>query len=55
LIKDGKRILCYDNHEKRGHHIHRGSRESPYEFIDEWKLIEDFQKDVDNITRGEIK
>lgn len=41
LIKDGKRVLGYDNHERRGHHIHRGDIEIAYNFIDEWKLIED--------------
>lgn len=55
LIKDGKRILGYDNHERKGHHIHRGDRELPYDFEDEWKLIEDFQKEVDKLTKGELK
>tara|TARA_Y100000310_G_C20692499_1_gene823256 strand:- start:863 stop:1147 length:285 start_codon:yes stop_codon:yes gene_type:complete len=55
LIKEGKRILGYDNHERKGHHIHRGNRELPYEFVDEWKLIEDFQKDTEKITKGELK
>ena len=44
LVKDGKRILGYDNHERKGHHIHKGDREIPYEFVDEWKLIEDTKK-----------
>ena len=35
LIKDGKRLLGYDNHERKGHHTHRGKGESPYEFVDE--------------------
>ncbi len=55
LIKEGKRILGYDNHEKKGHHMHKGDKELPYEFVDEWKLIEDFQKDVEKITKGESK
>ena len=55
LIKRGKRILGYDNHEKKGHHIHRLGKELSYEFKDEWKLIEDFQKDVKKITKGELK
>jgi len=55
LIKDGKRILGYDNHEKRGHHIHRGSMEIEYEFVDEWKLIEDFYEEVKKLTKGEVK
>lgn len=55
LIKARKRILGYDNHERKGHHIHKGGREIPYEFVDEWKLIEDFQRDIDKITKGELK
>ena len=55
LIKDGKRVLGYDNHERKGHHVHKGGRELPYKFVDEWKLIEDFQKDVEKITKGELK
>ena len=55
LIKDGKRILGYDNHERKGHHIHRGSIETLYEFIDEWKLIEDFHNEVKKISKGEIR
>ncbi|MBI2129127.1 hypothetical protein HYU07_02715 [Candidatus Woesearchaeota archaeon] len=55
LIKDGKRVLGYDNHERKGHHIHRGNMELPYEFVDEWKLVEDFQKDIERITKGEVK
>ena len=55
LIRDGKRILGYDNHERKGHHIHRGTMEVPYEFIDEWKLIEDFYNEIEKITKGEIK
>jgi len=26
-----------------------------YTFVDEWKLIEDFQRDVERITKGELK
>lgn len=26
-----------------------------YEFVDEWKLIGDFNKDVEKISKGEIK
>ncbi len=51
LIKSGKRILGYDNHERRGHHVHRGKRELPYKFIDEWKLLGDFQRDIEKIMK----
>ncbi len=55
LIKAGKRILGYDNHERKGPHIHKGNRELPYDFVDEWQLIGDFQKDADKITKGELR
>jgi len=55
LIKDGKRVLGYDNYEGKGHHIHKGDRELDYEFVDEWKLIEDFYNNVKKITKGEIQ
>ncbi len=55
LIKDGKRVLGYDNHERKGHHIHRGKIRLTYKFMDEWKLISDFQEEVERITEGEIK
>ena len=55
VIKDGKRILGYDNHERKGHHIHKDGRELHYGFIDEWKLVEDFQNDVEKITKGKLK
>ena len=51
LIKSGKRIIGYDNHERRGHHIHRGKREFVYKFVDEWKLISDFQSDIEKVKR----
>jgi hypothetical protein len=55
LIKDGKRILGYDNYEGKGHHIHKNGREISYDFTDEWKLVEDFNIDVRKITKGEIE
>ena len=49
LIKDEKRILGYDNHERKGHHIHIKNKEMKYNFIDENNLMKDFEKDVQNI------
>ncbi|MBI4147674.1 hypothetical protein HY490_00110 [Candidatus Woesearchaeota archaeon] len=37
------------------HHKHIKDRIIPYEFVDEWKLAEDFADDVDKIKRGVIK
>jgi hypothetical protein len=47
----GKRMLGFDNHEKRGHHLHRLTRELPYDFIDEWKLIEDFNAEYEKMRK----
>lgn len=51
LIKDGKRVLGYDNHERKGHHVHRSGKEMPYEFADELKLMDDFYKDTKKFTK----
>jgi len=53
--KTKKRILGFDNHERKGHHIHKLNRELEYGFIDEWKLIEDFYKEYEKIKRRLIK
>lgn len=49
--KTKKRVLGFDNERGKGHHMHRFDRELPYEFKDEWKLIEDFYKEYENIKR----
>jgi hypothetical protein len=48
-IKGGKRMLGYDNAELKGYHRHYLGVEEPYEFVDIWKLIEDFQRDLERI------
>mgnify|MGYP001601072723 FL=1 len=45
-IKEGKTVLRYDNHAGHPHHKHIGTKRIPYEFHDEWKLIEDFMEDL---------
>lgn len=58
-IKEGKRLVGYDNNEGHGrdlfHHKHVKERIIAYAFIDEWKLIEDFMEDIEKIERGAIK
>ncbi len=59
-IRDGKRILGYDNfegHKKEGssHHKHINQQVIPNTFIDEWKLIEDFNEDIEKIKQGTIQ
>ncbi len=44
-IKDGKRIVGYDNHTGKRDHRHYGNKEEPYEFTTIEKLFEDFYKD----------
>jgi len=50
--KNGKRLIGYDNAEGRGYHRHLPDREEAYRFVDIWKLLDDFKKDVQGI-RGE--
>ena len=51
----GKRVLCFDNHERKGHHMHILKRELNYNFVDEWKLIEDFNNEYEKIKRRLLK
>lgn len=41
-LKSGHFVLM-DNHHPKGPHIHIGKREIPYEYINDEKLIIDFQ------------
>ena len=50
LIKNNKRILGYDNHERKGHHKHVYNKELEYNFEDINKLIQDFYKDLKEIV-----
>lgn len=55
-IRKGERIIGFDNfegHEKDGncHHKHIKDRIVPYEFVDEWKLIGDFNAEVEKIKK----
>ena len=58
-VRKGRRLIGYDN-ENHGtgisnHHKHVGERIVPYAFVDEWKLLEDFSKELDKIRRGVIQ
>ncbi|MBS3919122.1 MAG: hypothetical protein KG012_09550 [Deltaproteobacteria bacterium] len=53
-VKGGKRIIGYDNAEKKGHHRHHGNQEDPYFFRGVDVLIRDFYRDVEKVRRGEI-
>ncbi len=56
-IKDEQRIVGFDDcegHEKNGnrHHKHIIGKIIPYEFVDEWKLLSDFNEEVEKVKRG---
>ena len=51
----GKRVLGFDNHEHKGHHMHVLKFEKKYNFVDEWKLIEDFNHEYEKIKRRLLK
>ena len=46
LIRDGKRVIGYDNAEYKGDHKHYKGREHQYHFKGIDELIEDFFNDV---------
>lgn len=52
-IREGKRIVGYDNAERKGYHRHYKGREHPYQFKDVDTLIEDFYKDIEKVRRTE--
>lgn len=43
---EGNCLVRYDNESGKGDHKHIGEKETPYEFVDRDKLIEDFYHDV---------
>lgn len=49
-VRDGKRLVGYDNERGKGDHRHIGKTETPYTFEDENKLLEDFWQDVMEAT-----
>jgi hypothetical protein len=50
LIKNNKRILGYDNHERKGHHKHVLDKESEYKFASVEKLLKDFYDDLNRLV-----
>ena len=45
-IRDRKRWLAYDNAEGKGHHRHYQDKEEPYDYLDIWRTIADFKRDL---------
>ena len=46
FVRDGKRVVGYDNERGKGDHRHQGKTEMPYIFVNETQLLEDFWQDV---------
>ena len=53
-IREGQRIIGYDNAEGKGHHRHYRRKELAYDFRDVDNLIKDFYEDVEKVRRGEV-
>jgi len=51
-IVEGKRVIGYDNSERKGDHRHSGSREEPYSFTTLRQLADDFLADVEEFKRN---
>ena len=51
LIRDNKRLVCFDNHEGRKPHKHIKKKVYPYEFETVDKLIEDFYEEIKSFIR----
>ena len=55
-VKNGKRLVGYDNFEghtkgSNNHHKHINEKVIEYIFVDIWRLIEDFNQDVERVKR----
>ena len=51
FVRDGKRVVGYDNERGKGDHRHAGKTETSYTFVDEDRLLEDFWHDVKEATK----
>ena len=51
FVRDGKRMVGYDNERGKGDHRHVGKAEMHYKFVDENQLLEDFWQDVKEATK----
>ena len=50
-VKDGKRVVGYDNGEQKGDQRHYGAKEVPYSYDDIDKLWDDFMHDIDQLRK----
>ena len=49
FIRGGKRIIGYDNAERKGDHKHIGDKVLPYKFTTVKKLFKDFYSDIEEV------
>ena len=47
FVRDGERIVGYDNERGKGDHKHLVGRETRYRFVDIESLVRDFLRDVE--------
>jgi len=52
FVRDGKRLVGYDNERGKGDHKHIGEREIKYRYTDMDTLIADFLGDVERPARS---
>ena len=52
-MRDGKRVIGYDNAEGKGDHRHYNDKEMPYKFTSVKKLFEDFYGDLKEVSSHE--
>ncbi len=50
-IREGERVVGYDNAEGKGDHKHAGDREMPYKFKNVDQLFADFYQDIMELRR----
>lgn len=46
-VRDGKRVIGFDNERGKGDHMHRGDFQIPYNFHSIEKLVNDFLQEVE--------
>ena len=50
-VRNGQRLVGYDNHEHRADHRHFHTATTPYVFTTIERLIEDFRRDIETIRK----
>jgi hypothetical protein len=51
FVRDGQRVVGYDNERGKGDHRHAGETETFYTFVEEDSLLEDFWCDLTEATK----